>query len=205
MDKSTGAYFGIKNTKYCIRDEEGTRGTEVKELGKSKTLSLNPLFNKQEVYADDEVVVSVPSDKGYDGSYGCTGQNTEFEKAIGQLTALGENIGGVEVVDLQRFDMYYEHTVKPVKGKSYVVKTWLLNMEANKPSIQNDTNTENLTIGQYQYPIKVYGDRVMTNDGTKVYTDERGFEKKCFLIRSVPGDSNYETFAESVPEPKAAS
>ena len=82
------AFYGVRNAKYALRDEKGELGTKAAELPLAKSIVLNPVVNMQDSFANDEKILSIPSDQGYTGTYGCTGQDEEFEEALGQALAL---------------------------------------------------------------------------------------------------------------------
>ncbi|MHC1694618.1 MAG: hypothetical protein AB9835_04935 [Eubacteriales bacterium] len=161
------------------------------------------MFSKQDVYASNQLILSVPNDQGYDSTLGVTGQDIDFEVAIGHAMLLNGGYASIEVKDLRRFDMYYEYVLHPDGGYAYVVKVWLLNIAVTgKPAWQHDTDTESLTIAPYQYSMKHYGDVIKAATGDAIFTDANGFSYKAFIMRSIPTDTGYATFEAAVPVPK---
>ena len=143
----------------------------------------------------------MPLDNGYTGNYGCTGQDFEFEEDIGLLIKLDDgSYADVNLTDTDREELYFEKTVKPSKGKAFILKAWIYGVEYGKPSKNSATNTNNLTIGDYQYPITVFGEKVMTPEN-KPYADDLGNEKTAWIIYRLPGDEGYETFGDAPPAP----
>lgn len=202
-NKKPLAFHGIQNAKACVRTTPSTPGTTPLTLPLVKSIAVNPVFSKQDVYAGNTLALSVPNDQGYDSTLGVTGQDLDFEIALGHVMALAGGHGNVETKDLKRFDLYYEYIMHPEDGASYVVKVWQLNLAVvAKPTWQHDTDTESLSIAPYQYGIKHYGDIVQDATGTADYVDSNGFKYKAFTIRAVPTDTGYTTFGETVPEPK---
>lgn len=194
-------FWGLKNVKRAARSADGKLGTSVVELPKGKSLQLNASVNMQEVYAGDERILMIPSDNGYAGTYGCTGQDLDFEEEIGLLIKLDDGTyADVNLTDMERSELYFEKTVKPASGRAFVMKAWIYGVEFGKPSKNHGTNTQNVTIGEYQYPITVYGKKILKTDESP-YTDEGGNEKTAWIIYSVPGDGGYSTFGNAPPPP----
>ena len=192
------AFYGVKNVKYALRDADGkiSDTAEALALPKAKSLVLNPAVNTQEVYADDIKLLAIVSDQGYTGTYGCTGQDEAFEEALGLMFGGDDGvIYGVKMTNPVRFDLYYEYTVHPEKKKPFIMKVWVYGIELGKPSLSHATNTQNVTIGDYQYPLTGYGETIM-GDNDKPYTNEEGFELIALRAICKPGDTAYETFGE---------
>jgi hypothetical protein len=202
-NKKPLAFHGIQNAKVCVRAADGAPGTTLLTLPLVKSIAVNPAFSKQDVYAGNTLALSVPNDQGYDSTLGVTGQDLDFETAIGHLMLLNGGYGNIETKDLKRFDLYYEYIMHPEGGVSYVVKVWQLNLAVvAKPTWQHDTDTESLSIAPYQYGIKHYGDIIKDAVGTADYVDTNGFRYKAFTIRAVPTDTGYAAFDATVPTAK---
>ena len=195
------AYAGIRNGRYSKRLADGKRGTDAKGLPYAISLVLNPAFSVQDRYADDRKIIAIPSDQGYTGTYGCTGQDVDFELDLGQLIALDNGtIAAVKVTYMERFDLYFEYTVHPTGARAFTVKAWVLGVELGKPSMTHNTNTESVTMGDYQYPLTAYGETVM-GENDEPYRDAEGFERVALIVKSVPGDADYANFHKAPPEP----
>lgn len=196
MSKSAG-YHGINNVKIAKKGKE-TYG-EIVPFNFAKNISLNSLLNAIEQHADNRLIFRVPKDDGYDGELGTTAQDTELEKSLGYYQE-GKS-GGIKtnLVSYARNAIYYEFMEHNEDGVAYVVKVWLYNVEIGKASENASTDTDSIEFGNYVYPIRVYGDKLMTSDGKNEYIDEKGLGRVAFMYISRPGDTGYETFEDTVP------
>lgn len=199
MGKSAG-YHGIQNMKVA-KKENGTYG-EIAPFNFAKNISLNSLLNAIEQHADNRLIFRVPKDDGYDGELGTTAQDTELEKSLGYYKE-GKS-GGIKtsLVSYARNAIYYEFTEHNEDGVAYAVKVWLYNVEIGKASENTATDTDSIEFGNYSYPIRVYGDKLMASDGKNEYLDENGLGRNAFMYISRPGDTGYETFGDAVPVPE---
>ena len=199
--KSPG-YHNINNAKFCPKKEDGTPDdANIIRLPYSKTLALSPLLERQDVYADGRNVLAIPSDQGYEGSYGTTDQDIGLETALGFAEELAGGLGTLKMTGYRRGYMYYEFKRALEDGRNYVVKAWLYDAEFGKAAISNETDTNTLTMGTTSYPLRVYGTPALDDEGKPV-TDELGNEKVVIMMISLPGDDDYTTFGDAVPLPK---
>lgn len=170
-----------------------------------KAIPLNAQVSTEDIFADGKRLIIMYNDMGYTGSIGTTGQDRDFEEKIGQAISSGEGVSMVTQIKGSSVLAFYfeteEHTANNVK---YTVKNWLLNVQVGRPDRAHNTNTTTPAIGEYAYPVVVSGETVLTSDGTKAYIDEHGNESLCFIISALPNATDYETFGDTVPEPKVA-
>ena len=195
------AYHGVKNAKYSMRTGEEP-GTEIKNLAYIKAVSFDPQVNTQPIYANDMQVMAVVSDKGYTGNLGVTAQDRVLEKDLGQVVEIDKGQADVNLIGFRRLDLYYEYTEHTQSGVPYTVKVWALNLEVGKASKSNETDEDSLKIGEYQYPITVYGDKIKAATGEATYRDANGNELVATRIICLPNDEGYATFDSAVPAPK---
>ncbi|WMJ23456.1 hypothetical protein RBG61_01960 [Paludicola sp. MB14-C6] len=203
--KQPAAYHGIKNTKYAMRGADGAKGTEVKSLPFAKSVGFDPTVEQQPVYANDSKVLAIVSDNGYTGTVGTTGQDRTFETALGHIMPVDGGIADINQLGFKRCDFYYEYQEETATGIKYTVKVWALNVEFSKANKNHATDQNQATIGEYSYPITVYGDKIMDAAGTAVYKDAYGNELTATRIISVPSDKTYTDFEKTVPTVKMAS
>ena len=200
--KQAAAYHGAENGKYALRGADGTPGETVEIFQYLKSVAYDPDVDTQEIYANDCKIMSIISDQGYTGSIGTTAQDRAFEEALGHLLTLDGMIADVNSNGFNRIDFYYEYKEETPNGTPYMVKVWILNLEVSKSSKENKTDEKSVSIGEYSYPITIYGDKVKSADGSAVYRDANGMEWIATRLIAVPGDTAYETFGDSVPVPK---
>ncbi|WP_071428271.1 major tail protein [Merdimmobilis hominis] len=197
--KQAPAYHGITNAKYALRDDSGAPGTEVKEIPYIKSISHEPQVEAQEVFANDSKVLTIPSDQGSTGSLGTTAPYRALEIDLGQLMEVDGATAEVKITGYKRVDLYYEYSETTQSGINYKVKVWALNVEMGKATRSHATDENTATLGEYQYPITIYGDKVKDSTGSAVYQDANGNEITATMVISVPGDANYADFGKTVP------
>ena len=196
------ALYGIKNTKYAIHMPDG-QVQVVKEMAKAKSLQLTPVANTQDVFANDQKVISIITDQGYTGTLGTTGQDVAFELEIGHLSEqTDKGILVSQIVQAVRFDLYHEYTIMLASGLAVTIKQWIFGLDASRPNIQYDTNTDTITIGAYQYPSTIYGRTIMDETTpTQAWRDKNGFEQKAWRIFVFPDSPSFNDFEKTVPVP----
>lgn len=200
-DKQSAAYHNIANAKYAVRDADGKHGETVVDFAFAKSASFDPQVETQAVFANGGQILSLVSDNGYTGGFGTTAPDRDFEKAVGQAAELNEGLATLKLIGMKRFDFYYEYQEITVNQVTFTVKVWVLNVEAAKPSLNNETSTTTATIGAYSYPITVYGEKIKAAAGGEYYRDENGNELYAVRIVSMPGDPGYTEFEKTVPTP----
>lgn len=198
-NKQSAGYHGIKNVKYSVRDDNGQPSKGIIDFAFAKSISFDTAIDQQPVYANDSKILTIVSDTGYTGALGTTAQDRELEKALGQILEVDNGTADVNLISFKRIDLYYEFTEKTKNGISYIVKVWVLNIEISKANKSHSTDTNSSTLGDYSYPITVYGDIVKSADGLLSYKDAHGNELTATRIISVPSDVGYDTFSQTVP------
>jgi len=166
----------------------------------AKSMALNPLFNKQPLYADDRLILEVPSDTGFEGTLGMTSADPNYESALGfAMELVGGGIAQVDAVGLRRHCLYFEATGAKEDGTVHQIKTWVLEVTTAKSGKNYATTGESVEFGTHEVPVRVYGAELLDAAGEK-YTDENGNERRVFIVSSKPGDENYATFGDAVPD-----
>lgn len=199
------AYHGIRNAKYSVRGDDGAAGSAVVSMAFAKSISFEPAVETLDVFANDQKVLALISDKGYTGEFGTTAQDRAFESAIGQSIEIANGTADVNLIGYKRFDLYYEYTEYTSSNVPYTVKVWVLNVEASKATKEYNTNEDTPAIGEYLYPITVYGEKIKDSEGTGTYKDANGNELVATRIIAVPSDEGYAAFGDAAPEVKMKS
>lgn len=199
--KQAPAFHGIKILKYAMRGSDNTKGTVV-QLPYAKSISFDAQVDGEKVYANDRAVLTVVNDEGYTGDIGTTAPDIDFEKALGQIMETSGGLADLKLLGYKRADVYYEFSQMTEDGVNYIVKVWTFNVEVGKASKTHETDENTPKIGEYQYPITVYGEELQTA-AKKAYEDENGNRVTVLRLMSYPGDDNYATFGDTVPTPTA--
>lgn len=201
MSNKQAAYFGIKNAKYAVKATGGTWGTPV-DMPFAQSLSLNPVVNEATVAADDRIVVRLNADNGYEGTFGLSYVSDDYLKALGYAMDTAAGVAEVSSPVKKEQCIYFEHTGVYDDNTTFVIKTWLMNVKTAKAGKNFTTKGDNIEFGAYEMPVIVDGVPVMDAEGTAAYVDDNGNEVTAYLVRALPGDTNYATFGNTVPDVK---
>lgn len=200
----SGGYHGVQGMAFVPKagDEYPMDGKI--EMKFAKNLKLTPVLEAVEQYADNMLLFRVPRDDGYEGELGSTAPDYELEKAAGYAMEGADGLIRTNMPYYTRGALYYEFKETDISGRDSVTKVWLYNVELGKGEESFESDTKSLSFGEYKYPIRVYGDKVMASDGTKVYLDERGLDRTTAMKLCRPEDASYTAFGDEVPVPKVA-
>ncbi len=198
MNHSVG-FHGVEGVKYCPR-QNGQKGTTMIDVPYAQNIALSAVLNNTDRYADNRLVLQIPSDDGYEGTFGASARNNDLEKALGYLNETAIGLLKTNIPYYSRGDFFYKFKAEFEGAPAQVYKVWLLNVQCGKTAENSDTDTNSITFGAFEYPIRVYGDDAVTSED-EPYLDENGFKRVVTMIVSRPGDSGYETFEDTVPEP----
>ena len=189
-------YHGAANGKYVVVGE--TVGTPV-SIPYITAVSLAPILSTTDQYANNRLVLQIPKDNGYDGELGTTAPDPGLEKALRYLMDGEDGKIKADMVTYKRVNLYYEMLMEYENQATQVRKVWLYNVQIGKGEENSSTDAESVEFGTYAYPIQVYGTPLLSAEDTE-YIDENGMRRMAYMIYSDPGDSNYATFGNAVPE-----
>ncbi len=195
------AYHGVQNMKFAKR-ADGTYATELLDMPYAKSLDPSALLEASEQHADNRLIFRVPKDDGYEGSIGTTGRDAALEKELGMEIDGAVGTLRVGLTSYTKGALYYEYIERDGDGQASVIKVWMYNLEIGKSNESYTSDTSTAEFGEYAYPFRAYGEKVKNAEGTGTYRDEKGNEKTAFMCICGPKDPGYETFGDSVPEPK---
>lgn len=187
--------YNCKNGVYSI-DE-----TEIKPLTFLSTVSLDKNMASTDISGDGEVQITLLSDKGSTGTLETTAHDEDFEVDLGFLQELSNGMAEVQIVENKTISIGFEAYYMGNDGVQKTKKIWLLgvNVSPAGESYSQTTDSPNYTGAGYGLTVK--GVNLKATGGTSDYVDENGNTKKVFKMRSVPTDSFYATFLDSVPTP----
>lgn len=187
--------YNCKNGVYSID------GTEIKPLTFLSTVSLDKNMASTDIIGDGEVQITLLSDKGSTGTLNTTAHDEDFEVDLGFLQELSNGMAEVQIVENKTISIGFEAYYMGNDGVQKTKKIWLLgvNVSPAGESYSQTTDAPNYTDASYGLTVK--GVNLKATGGTTDYVDANGNTKKVFKMRSVPTDSFYETFFDSVPTP----
>lgn len=194
MSQAAG-YHGVDNLQYAVRGET----PEIKSMRYARNISLNPVLENADQYANNKLILQIPRDNGYEGELGTTAPDPDFDAALGYTMEGAAGHMRVGAVRYKRVDLYYEVTFES-EANTRVRKVWLLNCQVGKPAETAATDTSSFEFGNHVYPIRVYGDTALT-DAETIYRDEGGNKRVVTMVYADPGDDGYDDFDKSVPQP----
>ena len=201
--KKAAGYHGVQNMKFAAKSSTGY-AAEPLEMKYAQSINPSALLEAAEQYADNRLVCRVPNDRGYEGEIGTTAPDPELEKAAGFALEGASGLITTNIASYLRGALYYEFLEVDEDGKQSVVKVWMFNVELGKGSATYTTDRDSLEFGSYTYPFRAYGDKLMDDEGTAEYVDEKGLGRTAYLYTCRPDDTGYSTFGDSVPVPKVA-
>ena len=201
MNNSVG-FHGVEGVKYCPR-VNGQKGTTMIDVPFAQSIALNTVLSNTDRHADNRLVLQIPSDDGYEGTFGASARNDDLEKALGYMNETATGLLKTNVPYYSRGDFFYTFKAEFENAPAQVYKVWLLNVQCGKTAENASTDTNSITFGAYEYPLRVYGDDAVTSSG-EAYLDSNGFRRVVTMMVSRPGDDGYDTFGNQVPSPVMA-
>ena len=191
--------FNVRNGQYK------TASGELSPLTWLTKVSLDKNLATQAIYGDGELQTQIINDKGFTGILGLTARDNEFEIANGMQKAVSGATAEIQQLSIPENAIYFETDYvenKITKSK----KVWLFGVEVSAPSESLDQNTDGVNINNAEYAITVKGTNLKATGGTADYVDsETGKTVKVFKLSSIPTDSGYTSFGDSVPVPTVIS
>jgi hypothetical protein len=193
--------FNCKNGVYSVD------GQTVKPLGYLTAISTEKNVDTKDIYGDGEIVLSQMNDKGFTGSLEMTAKDDDFEKDLGFAMEIEQGLADVQVMGSEDVAIGVECyiVVKDAQGKATqkTKKIWFINCNVSPASTSLSQNTDSTNEATVSYGLTIKGVNLMGADGITEYVDENGNTRKIFKISCLPDNSNYATFLDTVPVPKA--
>ena len=194
------AQFNIKNAVYALVGDDET----IKPMAWMNTFSKDRNITTKAFYGDGELIVAAPSDKKMSGAIGTTARDSDFEKDIGSMYAPdGGGIAEIAMRTIKPIHFGFETDFIGTDGVRKTKKVWVLNMQVQSANESLTQDKEDITESTFDYNYEAYGVNLKDNAGTKDFVDENGQTIRVYTISKKPGEEGYETFLDSVPEPKA--
>ena len=187
--------FNCQNGVYSV--DEST----VNPLGYLVNITLDKNMSTKDIYGDGQLQLSVLSDKGMTGSLEMTARDDEFEEDLGFVKQILNGLADVQALQNKKIDIGFETYILTKDGVTKTKKVWLLGVQVTPASYALSQNTDTTNEATASYGITVTGRNLKATGGTDHYVDENGNTLKVFKISSLPTDSGYATFLDSVPTP----
>ena len=130
-----------------------------------------------------------------------TARDQEFEVALGFMQELSNGMGEVQVVQNKTISIGFETYYMGNDGVQKTKKVWFLGVNVSPAGETLSQNTDAINNTTASYPITIKGVNLKATGGTTDYVDANGNTIKVFKVSSVPTDSGYSTFLDSVPTP----
>ncbi len=189
--------YNCKNGVYSVD------GTIVKPLTFLSAITLDRNINTTDKYGDGEVQLTLIRDSGLTGSIETTARDYELEEDLGYVLTLDNGSAEVQALQNKNISVGFECYVTDNTGVTRTKKVWLLNVNVQPASTSLSQNTDTVNDNAASYGLTVKGINLKDNAGTGDYVDENGNTLKVFKVTSLPTNTGYETFLDSVPTPKA--
>ena len=197
MPGKTLIAYNIKGGKYSID------GTTVKDLGFLAGITLDKNMSTKDIYGDGELKLSLISDKGSTGSLEMTTHDEDFETDLEFLKAIAQGTAQVQILQNKNVSIGFETNITDDLGTTKTKKVWLLGVNVAPAGESLTQNTETINEATCSYPLTIKGVNLKDSTGSADFVDANGNTLKVYKISSVPTDTGYATFLDSVPEPKA--
>ena len=198
MSKTNELRFDIRHVKYAVKDPITHLYGAPKDLAHAEGLSLEAVFSTLKQYGDGKIIATISSDKGMTGTLILVQPAEEYEKDMGRKKVLDGGVADVTQLDDIEHAIYYEFTIW-LNGIKSTGKAWLYNVISGRHSETLTQSKDNPTINNIEIPLTVMGDAVKNAAGTADYVDEKGNVLIGTRLVSIPTDTGYATFGETVP------
>ena len=200
MDKT-----GKNLAEYNVRNGQYQIGTgDVKPLTYLAGLTLSRAISEQKFYGDGDLQDILTTEPNITGSLVLTARDEDFEKDLGYIEDIEGGTASSLVKTLKTANIYCEVYHKEAGQPEKVKKLWLLNARVSPAGESYTQSGDSITVNNAEYPLSIIGVNRKTADGTSDYIDPTtGDTKKEWKMSSIPTDTGYDTFGDTVPVPKA--
>lgn len=189
--------YNIRNVVYSVD------GSEVKPWTYAVGLQLQKSTESKDIYGDGDLQLSLITDKGFTGNIDATARDTDFEKDLGFVMEMDNGTGEVSVVENKNISIGAEIYIADSTGTVKVKKKWWFGVNVGPAGDSLSQTTTSINEANASYTLTVKGVPLMDSTGISEYKDQNGVGRKCFSKTSLPADSNFAEFLESVPKAQA--
>lgn len=188
--------YNCKNGVYSVD------GGEVKPLTFLSSITLDRNINTTDKYGDGEIQLTLIRDSGLTGSIETTARDYDLEKDLGYVREIDGGMAEVQALENKSISIGFECYITDNKGVTKTKKVWLFNVNVSPASTSLSQNTDTINDNAASYSVTVKGVNLKTNSGDTDFTDENGNTLKVVKMTSLPTDTGYAEFLDSVPTPK---
>lgn len=194
--------FNIKNAKYAI--PSGTAyGTPV-SIGYSDSMSLEANYSEKLIYGDGRVVYTIPNDKGKTGSLGLLAIDDDYEIAMKRRMRTANGTAEIKQLSSVEHALYFEFEyLDKEDGAMKTAKSILYGVTSGRPSQSYRQTTDDINTDPVSHSLTIKGIPLLNASGDGEYKDQNGNTVYVWQETSIPGDSGYETFGNTITQPKA--
>lgn len=199
---ATPSKSGKKLIEYnCKNGVYSLDGSTIKPLGYLASVTLDKNSSSDEKYGDGEVQLTLVNDRGSTGTLELTARDDEFEKDLEFAKAITQGLAEIQVLQNKTISIGFETYITLADGTTKTKKVWLLGVNVAPAGESLSQNTDSTNESTASYGITVKGVNLKNSAGTADYTDTNGNTIKVFKVSSLPTDTGYSTFLDSVPTP----
>lgn len=199
---ATPSKSGKKLIEYnCKNGVYSLDGSTIKPLGYLASVTLDKNSSSDEKYGDGEAQLTLVNDRGSTGTLELTARDDEFEKDLEFAKAITQGLAEIQVLQNKTISIGFETYITLADGTTKTKKVWLLGVNVAPAGESLSQNTDSTNEATASYGITVKGVNLKNSAGTADYTDTNGNTIKVFKVSSLPTDTGYSTFLDSVPTP----
>ena len=195
--------FNIKNAAYAIKNKEGYASKV--SIGYSDSISLEADYAEKIIYGDGRKLVTLPNDKGKTGTLGLLAIDEAYEIAMKRRMKTANGTAEIKQTAAVEHAIYFEFDYMEEGGVQKTGKTIIYGVTSGRPSETLNQTTEDINNNIISYPLTIKGTALMSAAGTDAYKDENGNTVYVWQETSIPGDTGYDTFGNTITAPKVSS
>lgn len=189
--------YNCKNGVYNL----GGSNAETKPLGYLVSVTLDKNIQTKDIYGDGDLQLSILSDKGSTGTLEMTAKDDDFDVDLGFAMKIAQGLADIQVLQNKTISVGFETYITTADGVTKTKKVWLLGVNVSPASDGLSQNTDTINENTASYGITVKGTNLKATGGESDYVDANGNTIKVYKVTSLPTDSGYATFLDSVPVP----
>lgn len=189
--------YNCKNGVYNLGGDDST----IKPLGYLSSITLDKNIQTKDIYGDGDLQLSILSDKGFTGTLEMTAKDDDLDVDLGFAMKISQGLAAIQVLQNKTIAIGFETYITTKDGVTKTKKVWLLGVNVSPASDGLNQNTEQINENTASYGITVKGTYLKATGGTTDYVDANGNTIKVYKVTSIPSDTGYATFLDSVPVP----